>query len=78
MTKVTVDADLRAKLLNLTTPLLLCDENGVVVAELKPKFNPADYEPLEPQITMEEAARRLASDAKRYTTAEVLAYLEKL
>jgi hypothetical protein len=36
MTRVTVDADLRKKLLNCATPLELCDERGTVLARLTP------------------------------------------
>jgi len=78
MTKLILDADLKNKLLNLTEPLELCDEAGRVLARLFPAEDPAEYECWEPPISEEELTRRAQSNEKRYTTAEVLAYLEKL
>jgi hypothetical protein len=78
MTRITLDADLRSKLLNLTQPLELCDESGRVLARVLPAIDPSLYEGLEPQITGEELQRRKQNKGKTYTTAEVLAYLERL
>jgi len=38
----------------------------------------AEWEPLSPDITEDELERRAKSTEKRYTTAEVIAHLEKL
>jgi hypothetical protein len=78
VTKVVVDAPLRNKLHNLLEPLELCDESGRVLARVTPAHELAQYEPLEPQVSDEELLRRSQSNEKTYTTAEVLAYLEKL
>lgn len=78
MTKITLDADLRGKLLDLTQPLELCDESGQVLARVLPTIDPALYEGLVPQISREEIQRRKENKGKTYTTAEVLAHLEKL
>ncbi len=78
MTRLTLGPDLRSKLMNLTEPLELCDETGRVLAHLLPKMDPVLYEGLEPQITREEMQRRKQNKGKTYTTAEVLAHLEKL
>ena len=78
MTRIILDADLRNKLLNLSQPLELCDESGRVLARLLPAIDSFAYEGLEPQITKEELQRRKQHKGKTYTTAEVLAYLEKL
>jgi hypothetical protein len=78
MTRITLDADLRSKLLGLTQPLELCDESGRVLARLLPAIDPSSYEGLEPQISREELQRRKQNKGKTYTTAEVLASLEKL
>lgn len=78
MTRISLDAELRAKLLNLTQPLELCDDSGHVVARLFPLVDLSQYEQWEPPISEEELRRREQSGEKRYTTAEVLAYLEKL
>lgn len=71
-----VDAALRSKLHNLVEPLELYDEQGHILAIVTPKYDPALYGPLEPQVSDEELDRREKSD-KWYSTAEVLAYLEK-
>ena len=77
MTKITLDADLRAKLLNLSQVLELCDESGRIVARLFPTIDLSQYEPWEPPISEEELRRR-EEETESYSTAEVLAYLEKL
>jgi hypothetical protein len=78
MPKLFLDAALRAKLDQLYYPVELCDENGRVLGEFIPKVDPARLEALTPEISDEELRRRKQSNEKRYTTAEVLAYLEKL
>jgi hypothetical protein len=78
MTRVVLDAELRGKLLNLSEPLELCDESGRVLATVMPILDPSEYGPLEPRISSEELDRRIRSKGKTYTTAEVLAYLERL
>jgi hypothetical protein len=77
MTRIIVDETLRNKLHNFAQPLELCDDSGRVLAHLIPSLDPSRYN-LEPQISSEEALRRLHAKEKSYTTAEVLAYLEKL
>lgn len=78
MTRVVLDSALREKLCDLLHPLELCDERGRVLARLMPVCDPAEYGPLEPQVSEEELLRRSQSDEKTYTTAEVLSYLENL
>ncbi len=78
MTRVTIDAVLRSKLHELSKPLELCDESGRVVARVFPVSDLSQYEPLVPQVSDEELLRRSGADQKTHTTAEVLAYLEKL
>jgi hypothetical protein len=78
MTRVLLDAALRSKLHNLSEPVELCDESGRVVGRVIPIPEVAEEGPFEPQISEEEIKRRINSDEKRYTTAEVLAYLERL
>jgi hypothetical protein len=78
MTRVIIDATLLGKLHNLVQPLELCDESGRVMGQFTPQLDLSNYEPLEPQVSDEELLRRSRSDEKTYTTAEVLAYLEKL
>lgn len=77
MTRIIVDETLRSKLHNFAQPLELCDDSGQVLARLIPSLDPSQYN-LDPQISHEEFLRRLQTKEKSYTTAEVLAHLEKL
>jgi hypothetical protein len=77
MTRVVINADLRSKLPALTQPLELCDEAGNVLGQFTPVLDLSQYEPLEPQVSEEELDRR-EQESEWYTTAEVLAHLEKL
>lgn len=76
MTRVTVDPELRKKLLNLREPLYLCDESGLVVGEFTPIDTrlPPGY--VEPPLSEEEWKRR--EQEPGYTTEEVLARLKQL
>src|SRR5262249_30992537 len=78
MTRIVLDETLRNKLGDLTHPIEICDEAGHVLGRITPVFDPALYEELTPPISKEELQRRKESKEKTYTTAEVLAYLEKL
>ncbi len=78
MTQVLVDEALRAKLLDLTRPLELCDSSGRVLGRFLPVLDPALYEGLEPDISEAEIQARKQNKGKTYSTAEVLAQLEKL
>jgi hypothetical protein len=50
-------------------PVQLCDPQGNVLAVIPPTWTEAD---------IAEAKRRLAANERRYSTAEVLAYLKSL
>jgi len=78
VTRVTVDEVLRIKLHNVSEPIELCDESGRVLGHVFPTLDLSDYEPWEPPISQEELQRRGQPGQRRYTTAEVLARLEKL
>lgn len=78
MIKIILDEMLREKLHDLSQPLELCDRDGRVKGHVFPVLDLSQYEPCEPPITEEELQRLEQSKEKRYTTAEVLAYLEKL
>jgi hypothetical protein len=78
MTRVVLDASMRARLNGLTRPLEFCDEAGHVLGRFTPTPDPSCYEGLEPQISREELERRKRSKGKTYTTAQVLDHLEKL
>jgi hypothetical protein len=77
MTQVILDADLKSKLLNLTKPLELIDSEGQVLARVLPILRLTGEGPFEPQVSEEELKRR-QQETESFTTAEVLAYLEKL
>lgn len=78
MARVTLDPALVAKLKNSLELVELCDEAGNVIGRFHPVYDKAFYDQLQPDISEEELERRFKSNEKRYTTAEVLAYLEKL
>jgi hypothetical protein len=86
MTKITLDAELARKLLELkrqveeTSPrgAKLVDPSGKVLGEFNPELDMTEWEPLTPEITEEELDRREKANEQRYTTAEVLAHLNSL
>ncbi|HVS39095.1 MAG TPA: hypothetical protein VMS17_26285 [Gemmataceae bacterium] len=77
MTQIIVDASLREKLHHLSEPLELCDESGNVLATVTPIPNPSGVRGWEPPPLSEEELQRREQE-EDYSTAEVLAYLEKL
>jgi hypothetical protein len=78
MTRVTIDDDLKQKLYDLTREIELCDKDGRVVARVKPVIDPSQLELLAPLASDVELDRRSKSSEKRYTTQEMLDYLEQL
>ena len=78
MTRITVDATLSGQLHELTQVVELCDPSGRVLGQFVPALDPSEWEVVGPEASEEELDRRERSNEKRYTTAEVLAYLEKL
>ena len=78
MTQITLDATLAVRLEMVNHIVELCDPSGRVLGRFVPAPDPAPYEGLEPPISPEELQRRKKSKGKTYTTAEVLAHLEKL
>ena len=78
MTRIIVDTTLGSKLQPLAEVVELCDESGQILGRFIPAVDLSQYGPLEPQISDAELERRSKSNEPRYTTAQVLAYLEKL
>ncbi len=76
MTRITVDSELRSKLLDLNEPLDLYDESGRIVGMFMPigVAPPPGYS--EPPLSEEEWKRRQQEPG--YTTDEVLARLRQL
>ncbi|MGE3809433.1 MAG: hypothetical protein AB7K24_32620 [Gemmataceae bacterium] len=59
-------------------PVEFCDESGKVLGKFSPIIDPAELEFVLPELTEEELDERERHSTKRYTTAEVIAHLEKL
>jgi hypothetical protein len=78
MTQIFLDAMASSKLTNISQPVELCDPSGRVLGRFTPLIDLSQWEPLSPEINEEELERRANSPEKRYTTAEVIAHLEKL
>jgi hypothetical protein len=78
MTQVVLDASLSNQLASLGHPVELCAPSGQVVGRFVPLIDLTQWEPASLDVSEEELERRAKSSEQRYTTAEVLASLEKL
>jgi hypothetical protein len=78
MTQIILDATVSSKLSALTSSVELCDPSGRVLGRFIPLIDLSQWEPVSTPASEEELNRREQANQKRYTTAEVLAYLEKL
>jgi hypothetical protein len=77
MTQVVLDAETRRKLKDLQQPLELCDEAGHVMGLLYPLQKKSASGAMEPRISEEELRHR-EKEKGGFSTAQVLAHLEKL
>lgn len=80
MTRVTVDAEMRKKLMDCSQLLELCDEKGIVLAKLVPSTpwtDPNEWESLGPEPTDEEIEREIEA-GDFYTTQELMDEIKKL
>ncbi len=77
MSQITLAASMSSKLIHLTQSVELCDPSGLVIGRFVPLIDLSVWEPLSPDIGEEELERRANSTEQRFTTAEVLALLEK-
>jgi hypothetical protein len=85
MTRVVVNEAVRNFLGGYSETVLLCDESGRVLGQFIPVtacssaavVDLSQWQPVTADISDKERQRRAKSTEKRYTTAEVLAYLEK-
>lgn len=78
MTSVTVEGTIMSQLGKHAQPVELRDPSGRVLGKFFPALDLTQYEPWEPPLDEAELQRREQSRANRYSTAEVLDYLEKL
>jgi hypothetical protein len=78
MTQITLDANMAGKLTQITQSVELCDPAGRVLGRFVPLIDLSIWEPVVPAASEEELDRREHGNEKRYSTAEVLAHLEKL
>jgi hypothetical protein len=74
MNVIVISGPLREQLMSVDGTVELRDEEGNLLG----CFIPPQLEIPELDLTEEEIARRLAPDAKTYTTAEVLAHMKGL
>ncbi len=74
MVRIKLDRETIDKLRGIKETTVLCDEDGKVFA----LASPSTETQLQPQISEEEMQRRINNPGKRYTTEEVLKYLESL
>lgn len=77
MNRILLDTALRQKLGNLEEPFVLCDESGRTLGQFVPTFDQAAFEGLDSPISREELQKRKQNKGRTYSTAEVLAQLEK-
>jgi hypothetical protein len=77
MTRILIDANLPAKLRQLTEPAELCNDSGQVLGRYFPTPDLSQYEPWEPAFDEEELRKQEQSD-EWYTTEQVLARLKSL
>ena len=78
MSQIILDANVSSQLHKLMHAVELCDPSGRVLGRFVPLIDLSEWEPISPEVSEEELDRRSKSKEKRYTTAEVLAHLEKL
>jgi hypothetical protein len=78
MTRIKLDSDPAARLHDLAQVAELCDPSGRVLGRFVPQVDLSEWEPISPEVGEEELDRRARSGGKRYTTAELLASLERL
>ncbi len=75
MSRITISREMKEQLQGVKHLAELCDENGQVIGCFVPE---TDRSCLEPQVSEEELDRREKSNERRFTTQEVLDFLEKL
>ncbi|HEY1190749.1 MAG TPA: hypothetical protein VGE74_24170 [Gemmata sp.] len=75
---IIADEAMQAKLMRAGEPVMICTADGTVLGYFTPTTPPQKLN-LEPQISEEELARRLADrNAPTYTTEEIISDLKAL
>lgn len=77
MTQIMLDATAVSRLCRVKEPVQICDPDGHVIGQFIPIIDTSEWQPASPDVSEDELERRSKSNEKRYTTAEVLAHLEK-
>ena len=80
MTRITIDDELRQKLLNFSQDIELCDDQGYVIARVQrstPLNDPENWVELTPPMSEEELQAALNSNEPGISTAELKEYLRK-
>ena len=78
MTKIILEPGVARQLHGLGQPVELCDPSGRMHGRFVPVVDLSEWEAVSPDATEEELRKRANSSEKQYSTAEVLAHLEKL
>jgi hypothetical protein len=78
MTRIILDSNTANQLSSAGQPAELCDPTGKVVGRFVPLIDRSKWVPDGPEPTEEELDEIENSDEPTYTTAEVIAHLEKL
>jgi hypothetical protein len=81
MTRITVDKEMREKLLNFSRPLELCNEAGMILGRLVPSTpltDPENWVELTPMPTDEEIRRRIDSHERTYSTQELIEKIKRM
>jgi len=78
MSPIQLDASTAEKLVRANSVIDVCDPEGRIIGSFCPRINPKDWIIEGPELTDEELLRRVQSNERRYTTAEVLRHLESL
>jgi hypothetical protein len=74
---IIADEAMQKKLGTGPEPVMICAPDGTVLGYFTPS-GPQEKLKLQPQISEEEMARRMADPSPGYTTEEVLQYLKSL
>lgn len=78
MTQLTLDENLARQFDNVGEVIELRDPEGRILGHFVPVSAPGEWETVSPDVSEAELDRRERAGETRFTTAEVLAHLEKL